>query len=242
MTRGVQLLQYPLITEGPLIKTQSHALTWKYLYFAVTFLALLGRAHALSANEIEDDTNIVVLSDPAHYEREPRKQAVQFMVDLKATHPKFDCLLLEWGRDSNPAISDYIHHVKSYQDSIGVDIARITQILGRTPYQLVPEFLLSSAAEPGLKVFAVDVDRRTNSPVWKDDEYERSLHDVIEVRNEAGAIEIDSHFKQNQCHKAVLIFGLGHTITVDNGYSVKPIQAFLQDLGYHTQLFPLVGI
>lgn len=212
----------------------------KYLYFIVTICALSNTASALSADRVDSTTNLIVLSDPAHYKLQPRQQVARLLVDLKAAHSGFDCLLLEWGQDSNPAIQDYVNHRKNYQDSIEADIERVTKILGRRPYELVPEFLLSTAAD-GYKVFAVDKNWSDLDPVWRDDDYAASLHATVETRNEAAAQESHNHFLNGDCHKAVIVVGSGHTVEVDNGFAVKPIQSYLKDLGYQTQLFLLTG-
>src|SRR4051812_30608253 len=91
-------------------------------------------ANALDANWVQPSTDVVVLADPAHNKIELRKEAANFLSDFKAVYPQFDCLLLEWGVDSNKAISEFMSGSKDYQNSIEIDFSRITQIMGRRPF------------------------------------------------------------------------------------------------------------
>jgi hypothetical protein len=208
-------------------------------------------------DQIKSPVKILLLRDPNHGDLNIRRWAAQRLSSARLSDNQFNCLFVEWFRDSNLAIADYLENKKSYHDTIDAERDRIFDETGSGTFNLLPQLLLDAARSSGVAVYGVDIESTstlaksafaikeklfsyaTDDPPSYDNAFHNAPAEVSaefvrindQLRNESMAEAVHRRFNSGVCIKAVFVIGADHTNNEDHGNNFTPIQDLLMECG-----------
>lgn len=209
----------------------------KKIISLLVILHLLSSATARAAQG-----NITIIEDVGHGAPTAQRFVIEGLRQALQLDRSSNCLFVELSPTVNPYAEAYLRGA-SYDNSIVEWAENREKIIGSKTYNIVPEGLLQVAAKNHMKIFGVDVEadtKRFQDVVGKkiiDNKInETYVRVVVESRNQTMPAEIARLIQNRTCNSGVLIVGAGHTLSFSSGFAVKPIQAFLSEMGLNVQI------